>query len=192
MRTAIVFLSALALGVGGCSSEPERPEPLFVRVALVGATVGPAKFDGTRWDALTVLPNLVAGVTREAGGETGTAIIAAHMTGEVLAPFEKPDPAGWAELTGVRRPLTGCGSDTLTPAWSSAEWRHVRLSDATRLRVHLVDRDDIGSDEPIGDVDVHAGYLREALEKGIVVQVPVSDQTHGQLLFVGVSVAPEA
>jgi len=178
------------MALGGCGSEPERPEPLFVRVSVVGATVGPAKFDGSRWDAMTALPNLVAGVAREAGSETGTTILAAHVTGEVLAPFEKPDPAGWAELTGVRRPLTGCG-DTLTPTWSSAEWRYVRLSDATRLRVHLVDRDDIGSDEPIGDADVHAGYLREALEKGSIVQVPVSEQTHGQLLFVGVSVASE-
>ncbi|WP_394824791.1 hypothetical protein [Pendulispora albinea] len=193
----LVFALAPLGGVGCATPEPEQPEVPYVRISMVGATLGPAKIDGTRWDALTVFPNLAAGVTTSAGGSTHMAIVAAHLTGEVLASFEKPDPFGWAELTaadravGERRPLTGCGDDTLTPTWSTAaQWRHVRLSDSTRIRVHLLDRD-LDGNEPMGDVDVHAGHLRMALEKGTIVQVPVSDQSQGQVLAIAISVAPD-
>jgi hypothetical protein len=192
MRFRFALLAVLASSLAtACASESKHAEPEFVRVTIVSATIGPTKIDGSRWDALTALPNLAAAVVTESGGSTGGAIVAAHVTGEMLAPFEKPDPEGWAELDGERRSLACGGGDTLTPQWStSATFAHVRLSDAARLRIHLEDRDPLGN-EPIGDVELHGGVMLAALERGGVYQARVDDQTHGQVLTVGITVAPE-
>jgi hypothetical protein len=190
MRIRFLLLGLPMVGALACASEPKVPEPEYVRVSVVSATVGPAKIDGSRWDTLSVVPNLVANAAIEGGTSTRGAVAAAFVASEALAPFEKPDPRGWAEL-GTERRMLARTDDTLTPTWSdSATFSRVRLSDATRLRIHLEDSDPGGA-EPIGDVELHGGHLQAALQRGSVEQIKVDGQTHGQVLFVGISVAPD-
>ena len=198
IRRRLLFLPALALVLAGCADEsyvvtraPAR-SAVRARVTVVGATIGPATVDGARWDGLGgAPPTLAAGIARAAGGDLGTEIVVAGVVADVMAPFERPDPHGWAELAGTRVELEPDGENTLTPSWRGTPgWSDVELTEATRVRVHLVDRD-IGSDQEIGDVEIGERELLAALDAQAVRQVSVAGQTHGQILYVAVSVVPE-
>jgi hypothetical protein len=82
--------------------------------------------------------------------------------------------------------------DTYRVDWSPpATWRHVWLTDFTRVRLHVEDEDGVRRDE-IGTVDIGAEQLQAALQMRRVLQVNVADQSNRQLLFVGVAVIAEA
>jgi hypothetical protein len=156
----------------------------------VNATIAPAKLDGSAWDGLGgIVPTLTAGAASAMGAGTDTAIVVAHVTGEALSHFTRPDPYGWAEARGARVDLKRT-SDTLMPSWSAPPLRKITLDGSARVRVHLIDHD-LDADDPIGDVELGDKELREALASAKVYQVRVDDQTHGQVLFVGVSVEEE-
>jgi hypothetical protein len=194
----VPLLVATGVALGGCADEtfvaaraPARP-PARARVTIVGATIGPVTVDGARWDGLGgAPPTVAAGIARGMGADLGTEIVVAGVVADVLATFERPDPHGWAELGGTRVTLDADGQNTLTPSWrGSPSFRGVEITEATRLRVHLAD-DDLGSDQPIGDVEIGERELLAALDAQAVRQVSVAAQTHGQLLYVAIAVAPE-
>jgi hypothetical protein len=186
MRSLLFLLMASCMP----AAAPRPPPPPVVSVRIVNATVAPAKLDGTAWDGLGgIVPTLTAGAATAMGANTDVAIVVAHVTGEALSHFTRPDPYGWAESRGARVDLKKT-SDTLSPSWNAPPLRKITLDGTARVRVHLMDHD-LDADDTIGDVELSDHDLRLALAAGKVHQLRVDDQTHGQVLFIGVSVEEE-
>ena len=196
MRYSLVAV-VVAGSAASCAPRPVAPEsPRFVSVTLVGATVAPAKFDGTQWDGTESISSQVMSSLRTALDLSDPASAAARvLTGPAMRGIEKPEPKGTATLiaNGVpdQRMRLAAQRDTFTPIWRGPPtWRHVPLSHDVRLRVELFD-DDFAFDDPIGTFELGQDDFMAALRSGHVHQVRVDEQTNRQVLFAGISVTAE-
>jgi hypothetical protein len=185
----------------GCGPAPQRL-PDRVNIALIDATVGPAMASGKAWDgpgqiSIDVLRGVSQALARApARGRTEdvvkTGAVLAEVTAAVAAAIAPPDPKGSVELlvagSSRRLPLPE-RQDTFNPTWAGVSFDQVPLVEGLRLRVQLFDADDLGSDDPIGTAELTYEDVVAALSYEQVLQVRVYEQTRGQLLFVGISVA---
>jgi hypothetical protein len=177
------------------TSVPEKVEPAFVRVSIIGALIAPSKTDGRTWDGPGRVPiettNKVVSALAAANPYAAVAGVVANLA---MSTLDKPDPYGYAELLGpglagsVELPMSYI--DTLTPSWQGADFIQVPLRSGARIRITLIDKD-LSHDDPIGTVELSNRDLREALEAGNIVPVRVAEQSNSQILFINVSVAAE-
>jgi len=165
----------------------------FVRVSIVNALIGPGKVDGTMWDGpgQRVDQETISSLSSALVGTSPYAAAAAVMAGLAQTALDKPDPKGYATLEASQGSQTvdmpRDFRDTFTPLWRSAVFDRVDLSGQPRVRVVLLDADAL-EDDAIATVEITSQDLQAALRAGTVYQVPVSEQSMKQLLFVGISV----
>lgn len=189
-----------ALVAAGCGPSPQRL-PDRVNIALIDATVAPATDHGKSWDGPGTVPIevlsrmsqiLAAAPARgrvEVAAKTGAVV--AELASAVAAGVAPPDPRGTVDLlvAGSSRRLTlSERQDTFRPTWSGVTFDQVPLVEDLRLRVQLFDADSVGSDDPIGTAELVYEDLVAALSAEQVTQIRVAEQTHNQLLYIGISV----
>lgn len=82
--------------------------------------------------------------------------------------------------------------DTLTPQWG-LRFEHVPLSAGTALRLELFDADPefFSANDDMGIITIGLAEIQKAMRSQETYQVNVQQQTHDQVLFVGISVVPE-
>ncbi len=184
----------------GCGPSPRRL-PDRVNIAIIDATVAPAMEGGKSWDGVGQVPvevlqgvagALAAAPTRgRAEVATKVGAVAVQLTALAASGLAAPDAKGVADLSAggtSRRLVLPEVRDTFTPTWVGLSFDQVPLVEDVRLRVQLVDDDDIGSDDPIGTAELNYEDLIAALQGERVTQIRVAEQTRGQLLYVGISV----
>jgi hypothetical protein len=187
-------------GRGGWTTLPNGEEVVLVTFRIEDAMISPAKADGTPWDVATPIdePNargLLVNAMDHASNAKGAYDAATAAIARFGDAWGRPDVSGRASVDngdkkGEMRALDG-GRDSFTPRFG-AEWSHVPLTHWTTVHMYLVDGDP-GGNEDIGAVVLSPLDLAEALKhRGRVHHVRVDDQTNGQVLFVGISVTPEA
>lgn len=190
----------LVLGAG-CGPAPRRL-PDRVNVAIIDATVAPATADGKAWDGVGTVPVAViegvasalaeAPVRGRAEVAAKTGAVVAQLAAALASGLAAPDPKGLAELSvggqPPRRMKLAEQADTFRPTWMGVAFNEVPLVEDIRVRVQLVDDDDVSSDDPIGTAELNYDDLVAALQSEQVTQIRVAEQTRGQLLYVGVSV----
>jgi hypothetical protein len=192
---------ALLAGCSGVTGRRREGIPDRVDIELVDVVVSPVRADGGAWDGAAPA---AAPFGREFFHDVAATVPA---PGSPWVPGwggtggrERPDPHGWAEIavasgwlsdSARRWPGEGDGFlvDTLAAQFSAVEWRGVVFAPGTRLRVTVFDRDYPG-DEMMGVAEVAYPALVRAYEVGGVVQVPVGDQTDGQVVSLGIAVKP--
>jgi hypothetical protein len=192
----------LALAASACG-HARYPLPDHVSITIVDATVAPGNDRGLAWDGaapvaaqvVSGLAQSVAGLGRGKEGERKAAAIISFIAEAAGRGIAAPDPRGWAEVQvpggqPARARLAENG-DSFRPQWSGVRWIGVPLAQDTRLRVYLEDVDTLGSNDPIGTAEIGYDDLIDALDSQKVWQVAVADQTHNQLLYVGISVTGE-
>jgi hypothetical protein len=194
----------LALALAACGCGPARyPLPDRVTVSMVEATVAPFDEKGRDWDGggpvaaqlVSGLTSAMAGGGKRKEGEKKAAAVIGFVAQAAARGISAPDPKGWAEVQYPGAPPARVRlsetSNSLRPHFANARWTGVVLHDDTRLRIHLEDDDPIGSNELIGTAELNYDDLVDALESQKIWQVAVADQTHNQLLYVGISVTGE-
>jgi hypothetical protein len=181
-----------------CLSLPDR-DVERVDVAVTGAYIGPGLAplpgeDTTKsWDGFDIPAEVF----------TALAMLAAEgvplpsQVGEVLAQFNDylsaPDPTGWGELNvgegyGWAKEFDPEDRNAFSIDFEDLEtWENVPLTDDTRLRIHMADRDWI-EDDSIGIAVLNKVDLMEARDEAQIHSIWVGDQTEYQLLFVRVEV----
>jgi len=178
---------------------PAPALPTYVRLTLLNATLGPAKYDRRPWDGPggSVSPKVMEKLASALSSINPYAAVASVMGLVAVDSLAKPDPLGDADLFDGATPRERYRlsrrdqRDTFTPSWDGPPtWANVRLAPTTRLRVHILDRDQFHDDE-VGTAEIGYGDLVEALQSGHVHQVRVSEQTQRQVLFLGISVMAE-
>jgi hypothetical protein len=197
----VVALALLTALLSGCGPAPQRL-PDRVNIALIDATIGPGTAQGKAWDgpgtvpiaALQEVSRLLATAPMRGKAEEAakTGAVIAEITAAIANVLARPDPRGQVELLvggASRRLLLPERRDTLRPTWQGVSFDQVPLVEGMRLRIQLFDADDIGSDDPIGTAELTHEDIVAALTHEQVVQIRVDQQTQGQLLFVGISVA---
>jgi len=198
-------VAALALvGVAGCGAGSDSPEtqlPSHVRVSLVDATIGIGTMDGEQWDGPGQVPEeLMRSIPGVLARRNPYVAVGSFLASLGINSIEKPEPTGWAELLNGAAPVTrvdlkSTKEDTLTPQWQDAQGRapsfgRVPLNASTRIRVHIEDAD-VDANDPIGLCELNYMDLAAALQAQQVHHVNVAEQTHKQLLFMGISVIPD-
>ena len=183
---------------------PRRRDQLpgTVHIQLVDVVVSPSRADGAQWDGAMPAAPFGREVFRDVAFSSapGTPWVHTWAGASPGGGRERPDPHGWADLaisgawvaeSARRWPSEGETFlvDTLAARFDPLEWRDVPFDAGTRLRVTVLDRD-FPSDEMMGVAEIPFAALVRALEVGGVLQVPVGDQTDGQVMSVGVSVTP--
>ena len=182
-----------------------------VSIRLIGAIVSPSKTDGSYWDGVGRVPGwLTERLVRFANAGSDLAVLTDMPTvGEPLSQFEnwlvqsalnavtdyasEPDPYGRAELlvagSVVGQVLLPKKDNTYTPRWYEG-WTGVDWTSRPSVRITLVDSDDM-RDDLIGSVEIATNDLETALADSQPKWIPVGNQSHGQLLYVGVLVTAE-
>lgn len=207
--------SMLAPWFGASGSQPAQPsQPRYATIVIDGALLNAAKTDGRCWDygckdkesrEAAKAAAKVAKAAIVAATSVASASVAPYAAAfAVLAPIaaktmSHPDAAGWAYLitNGAFSPPQELKvqPDTLTPAWN-LRFQHVILDPGTNIRLQLVDADpDIpgfNGDDAMGRVNVTADDLAKAIQAGGSYNLHVAEQTDNQVLFVKLSVYPEA
>jgi hypothetical protein len=172
--------------------------PTHVQLSIVDATYGLGLVDGTQWDGCgKIPPGLVADVARLLATDVPFGPVVDFIAREANHALAPPDPIGWAEIHTTRGQAFGervalrdgnrAVQDSFTPIWSAMPgWRHVELTDETRVRISLRD-EDLVEDDPAGVVefDQRVLRLRQALESGRYLwrpyQVPEASSVGPQL-----------
>jgi hypothetical protein len=176
--------------------QPALLNQRVVSVAVVDVLVGPRQ-GGTAWDGTkqineAVLRDLQALLSKAKA--PGVVTAAALEAGKLLNGLsDKPDVAGSLEYqtpSGSGTIALPKNQDTWTPGWPTLRIQHVLLASQTRLVLTLYDVDVVNHDR-IGTAVIDASALAAAADAGVVLQIPVEDQTLGQVLFVGLLVLPE-
>ncbi|AKT42105.1 hypothetical protein [Chondromyces crocatus] len=192
----------------GCGSRGDATSPddlpNFVQITVVDAKLGLGKSDGSQWDGLGVVPleaiqdlaKAMSVIDRRAQiADHGIAIL---RTG--IGMFNAPDAVGWAELVGADLPQTATrqqlvaeAEDTFLPVWRGPPtWNRVPFHASLALTGRLEDDDTPGRNDLIGNFYIPYDQLLAALRAQRVHQVQLSEQTHNQLLFIGVLVRPSS
>jgi hypothetical protein len=196
---AFVTLVIASASCGGAAVQPADPTqaPALVRIELHDAIIGPSKANGMPWDGTggRIAAELAQGVAAAMSVSNPYTAAAAALANLTAKGIEPPDVAGWADIDrgagwADRVTLLMNFRDSFNPSWGSAAWDRVPWNHYVRLRIFLVDQDAM-FDDPIGTIELGWRPLSEALASGKNYPVRVDDQTHGQVLFVGISVAPE-
>ncbi|WP_197041088.1 hypothetical protein [Chondromyces apiculatus] len=177
-----------------------------MRITLVDAKIGPGKIDasgetGTQWDSPIPLPvetiqNLIRSLSivdkRAAIAAGGISVLSLGMDR-----FTPPDPVGYAEVVnggefiGPPRIELTSQEDTFSPLWNGPpSWLRVSFQPELRVFGAILDNDSPFDSEKIGAFQISYDVLVAALRSGKVHQVQVADQTHNQLLFLGIQVWP--
>lgn len=120
--------------------------------------------------------------------------VAAALAPSLGSAISRPDTIGWVYVHsgGAFSPPVHLSQrgDSFTPQWGLHDQGvsfHVPLTPDTSLRVELVDAD-MFDDDDIGIVAIGAAELEKALASHETYQVNVSQQTQGQVAFVGITV----
>lgn len=189
-------------------SRPSEPVPTCVlpsrpyRIEVVSAHIGPGTADGYQWESWEkVPPDLWQGLQDILASPVGDygAKLAAFARKVVQVATQAPDPTGHAWIDrgdgngwDEERDLVTDYNDTFTPRWNiAATWSGVLVNERTLIGVRLEDQD-VASHDPIKPANITACDIAEAIAKnGKVHDVPVADQTHGELLYVGISAIAE-
>ena len=166
-------------------------------MALLGATIGPGKIDGTQWDGpgWYVPSSVWGGLSTALGVASPYVPVVAFIGSSAVQALQRPDVIGRATITGggetIDRGWTGLSKiqDSFTPTWY-VTWSHIVLSPKTRLTVDLDDAD-LMFDDPIGVAQIGFKDLDAALKAGEGYPVNVSGQTDKQILFVKIAVTLE-
>jgi hypothetical protein len=172
----------------------------LVTFRIVDVMISPTRLDGKPWD--------VAAQLDEPGARDKVVTAMNHAANAKKAYDAASDALSrlgdtWGGLPDVgvnasvdpgdgkpqARSFSG-DKDSLTPHFD-ARWDHVPLSHWTTVHMYFVDQDAAGKTD-IGAVVLSPLDLAAALkENGKVHHLRVDDQTNGQILFVGISVASE-
>jgi hypothetical protein len=180
------------------SSAPVSAGPILVDIAVVDAIIGPGKIDRIQWDGTdAVSPEIWRDLNSAIKAKDPYAAVLSFLGKPAVAKLDKPEPVGSADLQGDARGvkrvplemLPGGQRSTFTPQWVTARWTRVPLTRDVRIRVNVLDQDEIVSDL-IGVCEIPNDALAKALEKGGGHRLQVSEQTRGQILFLGITVTP--
>lgn len=204
-RAALALLGAVAVAAEA------KPPPKRVAITVINVTVAPAMTDGGRWDGHGTLPpklteDVVSLLSKPDAYSQVLAALSAPEMSEAVAPdvFGKEELATGGEYAPelehkffprpeekARERPDEAGS--FTPVLPPYEWHDVPLDRGTKLKLTLSSRASRHRmPEQIGIAEIGYPQLLAAQRAGNIYQVPVADQTHNQLLFVGIQVKPEA
>jgi hypothetical protein len=199
----VSFLFLPLVGCGGAQDGAASPNTKssganpMVTAEVVGAAIAPGKADGMSWDgvpATKIPPEADAEIRKALAEPEGTKKVAPLLAKLVAKGIEPPDPQGTVQAfagdaaQGAPQTLPKV-QDTFTPTWSSVRIEHLKLDDRARLRVHIEDADDGGGD-PIGDVDMDATAMRDALAKGKPTDVRF-DSKSPHILYLTIAIRAE-
>ena len=201
-RRHLVVFSMCAL-VLSCAQASKPPAPVYVNVAVVGATILPTKINGMPWDgppfAKKAMDAAVAAVSVAQPQAAIAAKLAALVIGRLIESSQPPDVRGTVSFVDGQSQVApqialAKVQDSFSPVWTPPPTR-VLLDDGLHLVVDLEDTDlgdmiGLHTNDPVGRVIVTADDLRHAAAAGGVVQLPVSKQDSGQVLFLAVQVTP--
>jgi len=173
-------------------------------VRIVDAVIAPIKADGTSWDpsltGASVPPGLSQDLTKALASIDPLAAVASLLLAPATQALSKPDPYGTAQATvyGVITPPHDLATpdaaiqDNFTPIWP-ATWNYQNIPIDTDVRISITLFDaDFDANDPIGSAEINSADLRAALAAQKKLEVKVSDQTDGQLLFIGISVTEQS
>ncbi|MBI4704057.1 MAG: hypothetical protein HY744_23355 [Deltaproteobacteria bacterium] len=190
-------------GKGDNAGAKDGP-PEVVSIRLIDATVRP--WDGSQecWDSNDVVSaESVQALAVALGASDPYAAVAAFIAGLLIEHYAPPDPYGWAQIfvDNAWQPELDLWlaswennyENTVTPSWGPpySGWDHVPLQENVRIRLSLVDEDELNEDDPIGAVELDYDDLLAAVDSGEVYEVPVWGQGQGAILFFGISVVAE-
>jgi len=172
-------------------------------VRIVDAVIAPIKSDGTSWDPGG--GGVPAGLSQELGNALSSinpeAAVASLLLEPTVKALSKPDAYGTAQATvyGMITPAVYLAAadaavqDNFTPIWPATwNYQNIPIDTDVRISITLFDADLLDSDDPIGSAEINSADLRAALAAQKKLEVKVSDQTNGQLLFIGISVTEQA
>lgn len=202
----------------GVATSPGKPTtdgtsngPTYLTIRFVGALIGPGKNNGSNWDgpgtvdpaAVEVVAALITGGSSlGAGGfvgQSGSAALNFAAQGT-----SAPDVIGYTAVVGSTKPdlarvagtplalgtVNAYVADSYTPTFPyQVEYRNWPVFPDTRLEIQLWDMD-MSESDPIGVIQINAEHLAAALAKKAIYEVPVADQTSGQVLAIKLSVTP--
>jgi hypothetical protein len=168
-----------------------------VTIIIDDCVIGPGKADGKQWDGWggTVPSDVQQQVQSFVDSGMWMALIS-YLKSVAMESLEKPDPFGWAELSlggayGNKKWLADYDTnteDTFTPIWKGGPgWSGISLTQATKVRVTLLD-EDLSNDDDIGVAVVNYDDLMSVWAEGKKTYVPVAGQTNNQLLLIGMEV----
>jgi hypothetical protein len=144
----------------------------LVTVEILGAGIAPGKADGMSWDgvpATKIPPEADAEIRKTLAEPEGTKKVTPLLAKLAAKGIEPPDPQGTAQAfagdtaQGTAQKLTKV-ENSFTPTWSGVRIEHLKLDPGARIHVHLEDADE-GAADLIGEVDLDAAKLRDALTK---------------------------
>jgi hypothetical protein len=172
----------------------------LVTFRIVDVMISPTRLDGKPWDVAAQLDepgarDKVVSAMNHAANAKGAYAAASDTLSRLSDSWGGlPDVGMRASVDpGDGKPQTQSfdgDKDSLTPHFE-ARWDHIPLSHWTTVHMYFVDQDPTGRTD-IGAVVLSPLDLAAALkENGKVHHLRVDDQTNGQILFVGISVAPE-
>jgi hypothetical protein len=171
--------------------------PSKVTIRIHNTLLGPSKSDGRVWDGTGVVDaDLHLNLLNLLRGKNPAVEVGKFMWSFAEKYFDRPDAYGKASLSSNGRNLGEVSlipntEDTFTPQWKGPPgWQHVPFHQSIRLQGTLQDRD-LAFDDDMGVFVINYNDILAALRAGKIHQVKVSDQTHEQILFVGLEVTRE-
>ena len=198
---------------GAKASKSGASGPTYVTVRFVGAQIGPGMSDGSNWDGPNRIPPAAlegmlalasGGTTLAAGGEAGK--MASDTLGMATQGTAAPEVIGWVAVVGPTNPnlakvagtpmALGTSAQTVqdsyTPTFAyQMEYRNWPVFPDTRFELQLWDAD-MQANDPIGVLQLNAEHIAAALAKKSIYEIPVADQTSGQVLTIKISATPGA
>lgn len=193
----------------GKAASADADAPEYVTIRFVGAQIGPGKAGGSNWDGTGNIPPEAAeamlavatqGASLSAGGNAGTASSVALNA--AIQGTAAPDVIGSVRVVGPTRsdltktagtPMALASSgkkveDSYTPTFTyQMEYQNWPVYADTRFELSLWDAD-LSNNDPIGVVQLTRVNIDAALAKGTILEVPVGDQSSGQVVSVKISV----
>ncbi len=181
----------------------------YVTIRFVGAQIGPGKAGGSNWDgtgnispeaAEAMLAVATQGASLSAAGAAGTASSVALNA--AVQGTAAPDVIGSVRVVGPTRTdlAKTAGTwmalatpaqkveDSYTPTFTyQMEYQNWPVYEDTRFELSLWDGD-LSQNDPIGVVQISKTNIDAALAKGSILEVPVGDQSSGQIVSVKISV----
>jgi len=164
-----------------------------VNFEITGMVVNLTRADGSAWDigAARSSPSVFGQLVSLAmGGDASWATVVAKVAAGAGMAMSRPDLRVTVELldAGERRAAwrLPVQADTHQPSWSGTLIRDVPARENLSVRLTVVD-DDLEHDDPVGVMVFPASHLLAVARKGEVVWTSTADQTHGTVLYVGVT-----
>lgn len=182
------------VGITRDGARAPRARPRVVRIAIVGAVIGPSKIDRRPWDGSADVQAGIKSVASALGRANPYAAATSVLATLANKGTQPPDVMGYAELyqrgarSGTELPMLY--RDSYTPMWPDAEFRGVDLDRDVRIRVALIDKDIVEND-PIGVAEIPHADIEAALASAAIYPVRVAEQTANQILFINIAVSEE-